>query len=582
MKIFKISHGTSFIDIENFNLLKKKKLVTMGCETLAKGQSKETQFQKFTNAEKGDLFYVCRSNESIELIGMFIDKRHMFSSIKSHEDAWIDREYITLAYAKEPTEYNKNLGKWWAPSDNSTFIEIPNYEYNLFENEILKPVFDKELSEIINLRLNSLDKISKNMEFYQELQKNFTELFDNEMLLFAKINDLDDLELRKLFYEYNEKRNIANQPVVLLRSKILEKLLNKEIINSDTIATIKSELTAKFEKNVYKAWTSNFRILYTLIFSKYKPSLEEFFYNLIESIQKDLDLVNHTHKTLIHFDGPQNQGFTRIWFAIYNKTFKSQKYAKQLFFEINDGLKYGLLQYGDHSATKLVASDDFNYENLIEIFKSHTKEILNDNSMEKAKISEYIDILENKKQIILQGPPGTGKTFTAKKIAEQLLGTLNPLQYRIIQFHPSYSYEDFVRGINTNVIQTQTGSQLVYETKNKVFAEIARLAYESKAQGNDKKFVLIIDEINRANLASVLGELIYGLEYRNKTINSMYDINNDFSIIIPDNLYLIGTMNTADRSVGHIDYAIRRRFAFIDILPNPDVIDYPNSKSLFY
>ena len=93
--------------------------------------------------------------------------------------------------------------------------------------------------------------------------------------------------------------------------------------------------------------------------------------------------------------------------------------------------------------------------------------------------------------------------------------------------------------------------------------------------------MLIIDEINRANLPSVLGELIYALEYRNKPVNSMYAIDYDFSITIPENLLIIGTMNTADRSVGHIDYAIKRRFAFIDMLPDSDVITNEKAKELF-
>jgi hypothetical protein len=86
--------------------------------------------------------------------------------------------------------------------------------------------------------------------------------------------------------------------------------------------------------------------------------------------------------------------------------------------------------------------------------------------------------------------------------------------------------------------------------------------------------VLIIDEINRANLPSVLGELIYALEYRNETVESIYGIEGDKSLILPDNLYIIGTMNTSDRSVGHIDYAIRRRFAFVDVLP--EILNIPN------
>jgi len=95
------------------------------------------------------------------------------------------------------------------------------------------------------------------------------------------------------------------------------------------------------------------------------------------------------------------------------------------------------------------------------------------------------------------------------------------------------------------------------------------------------KYILIIDEINRANLSSVLGELIYALEYRDEAVESMYELDGNREIILPSNLYIIGTMNTADRSVGHIDYAIRRRFAFETILPSIDEIVLNEGKELF-
>lgn len=133
-------------------------------------------------------------------------------------------------------------------------------------------------------------------------------------------------------------------------------------------------------------------------------------------------------------------------------------------------------------------------------------------------------------------------------------------EYKIIQFHPSYTYEDFVRGIT---VKSNHNGDIEYVTENKVLATFADKAQKSKFAN----YVLIIDEINRANLSSVLGELIYALEYRGEAVESMYDINGNRQIILPSNLYIIGTMNTADRSVGQIDYAIRRRFAFIDILP---------------
>lgn len=315
-----------------------------------------------------------------------------------------------------------------------------------------------------------------------------------------------------------------------------------------------------------------------------------------------------------------------------------------------------------------------------------------------------IDALIHKGQIVLQGPPGTGKTYTAKDIAEQMLFSKvsedkkqqknlleSTAQFKLIQFHPAYSYEDFVRGI----VAESKGEAIEYKTKNKILAEFAKTAYtnyinsskaptvyskekwietqfslfvddieekleseekieltkkvsifdtdtdafrykgqegwvkngnrmlfsdiikayfdENKTRKDIKKntnlsglahhhasyyirvldlfkeflkdknlvytetrsqnevlksFILIVDEINRANLPAVLGELIYALEYRGEKVVSMYaTIEEGNTLILPPNLYIIGTMNTSDRSVGHIDYAIRRRFAFIEILP---------------
>jgi hypothetical protein len=197
------------------------------------------------------------------------------------------------------------------------------------------------------------------------------------------------------------------------------------------------------------------------------------------------------------------------------------------------------------------------------------------------------------KQVILCGPPGTGKTHVAKRIAAELLACSSttssvpnppPAQaklssnarfplvssegsWAIVQFHPAYNYEDFVRGIR---VRTESGGAPAYTTENAIFGQMA----EEARNNEDKKYVLIIDEINRANLASVLGELIYALEYRDQPVDTPYELNpGDRSLVVPKNLYIIGTMNTADRSIGHIDYAVRRRFVFLPCLPDEGALD---------
>ena len=164
-------------------------------------------------------------------------------------------------------------------------------------------------------------------------------------------------------------------------------------------------------------------------------------------------------------------------------------------------------------------------------------------------------LLSNYKQVILQGAPGTGKTFIAQKLATWWAGAAGRVQ--TVQFHESYGYEDFVYGIKPDY--DDTCKQTFFKPVFGVFLKFCKLAREDA----QNRYVLIIDEINRAKISRVFGELLYLLEYREKSV--VLQSGGEFSI--PDNLDIIGTMNTADKSIAVVDYALRRRFAFVTLKP---------------
>ena len=174
--------------------------------------------------------------------------------------------------------------------------------------------------------------------------------------------------------------------------------------------------------------------------------------------------------------------------------------------------------------------------------------------------SEYLRkiqrLLDDKRQVIFQGPPGTGKTFVARKLAASLAGMEK--RVRLVQFHPSYAYEDFVQGLRPKLTD---GGAPGFELRNGPLLAMADAAREDPAA----KYFLIIDEINRGNLAKVFGELYFLLEYRDQPIQLQYSSE---LFELPKNLYIIGTMNTADRSIALVDLALRRRFHFVEFRPD--------------
>jgi 5-methylcytosine-specific restriction protein B len=174
-------------------------------------------------------------------------------------------------------------------------------------------------------------------------------------------------------------------------------------------------------------------------------------------------------------------------------------------------------------------------------------------------LDEIVQLLKDKGQVIFHGPPGTGKTYVARTLAAWLTGS--PSRVRLVQFHPSYSYEDFIEGLRPR--PGQAGFALV----DGPLLEVARLASADPTHD----YVLIIDEINRGNIGRVFGELYFLLEYRDEPARLLYSQQ---PFRLPPNLYLVATMNSADRSIALLDTALRRRFYFVEFSPTEPPVSH--------
>lgn len=428
---------------------------------------------------------------------------------------------IISAYEEDfPIHWDDEKYKWEA-------VRYFQEHWNIQANEFSKMFFDAT-SKCGNL-LASLQFQPREMIYnlakadQEKVRKMFSDLFDEDEDLQHRYLDFSN-SAKKLTSEYypgKKDYQSVNAISIYLWLKYPEKYT---IIKFSDLRKLAAAIDSDFlpEKD---------RLLDEL------PDINEFIKQINDSLKQDISLT----KTFDYFSTEKCYPDPNLMTLTADFILYSSRYYLQ-----------GWNLVHDDEPESQESIPFYSHENYAPYDKSRFLEqvFISENLYEEIK-----DILSIKENIILQGPPGVGKTFSAKRLAYALMGEVNDDRIEFVQFHQNYSYEDFIMGYKP----TEDGG---FTLKNGVFYDFCEKA--KKNPGQD--YFFIIDEINRGNLSKIFGELLMGIEagYRDKSVRLAYK-NEQFSV--PSKLHIIGLMNTADRSLAVIDYALRRRFSFVSLKP---------------
>ena len=510
---WKMSHGSTSTGLSQAERedCEKRCVITMHRNTSGAGASKILSGDLFEyGLRKGDLVYLCYAGEVSRLVQIASDDLAP-SSLRS---GFVERQYKVIAEAKEGSRYpGDGFRKLWTPNQNSTFARIPDEDYRDFEKHITEPYF--------GMSVNEIRMLTKQMP----VERRYWWLMSDPALWDLPEMSVGDSVSYTIFNDNGNKRReysafISCRPGDLVvgyvghREQLVCAVLECTCaqkggrINFKKLANIPNPI--KRDEIVGYKGLADIKPMKTPQGSLFEISRQDF-----------LDMMDLVLK--------KNPGF-----EIYERRYEDKS--------LEDG------------AVEVEAPTSYGKE-----------DFLNEVFMSEAQYEELVGLLRNKKNIILQGAPGVGKTFAARRLAYSLIGSKDKSRTGFVQFHQSYSYENFIRGYKP----TANGG---FELKDGVFLEFCQQAEAD----SDHDYFFIIDEINRGNLSKIFGELLVLIEADKRgeydyAVKLAYgDGAHDQRFRVPENLYIIGLMNTADRSLAMIDYALRRRFSFYTMEPALD------------
>ena len=474
---------------------------------------------------------------------------------------------------KESTR--KKIAKKWA-----TFLDVKESIPNSFEGI---PLLNNQLSCFFSNSENQQKEINDLWDFYvvalnfsnanESYQEQFKQQFDNVIaqpccswqltngLFWIRPNAYAVLDKISKIYLSDDLGFIKN------------KNLSKSYFNGEDYLNLLNDLSVRFKEIYFPA--HSFPELYLTALRKYESYVtndEELLSNnqwqvVVLQFIKELCQKNGTNIFT-------RQDLLNNYIEQFEEKFPNNKTIGESLSNTLQRLREkNNLSFLEKDKYQLLNNDfeedeDIDNENIIE--QSIVKEIYNLEDLikegcfvEEEQLSKIISSLNRKKSIILQGPPGTGKTWLAKRLANIIVGYKNSNNIKAIQFHPNMSYEDFIRGYRPS----GDGRLALIDGP---FLEMINKA-RNDSQSN---YVMVIEEINRGNPTQILGEMLTLLEVDKRTpteaLELTYRREHENGIFIPNNLYVIGTMNLADRSLAMVDFALRRRFAFFYLAPNFD------------